>query len=546
MSTSPWRISVKTVGGSQSIKTAKGKATGKKLCSVSTDVTGNSSPRNAASLTPSNSMKDPPVDKSSCFDKNTAIKGEEVPPNFTVRVEADDNLSKLHSLIEEVTGLKESQQRLIYRGRLITNQLESNAIPRSNSNTHDESGKKSKDEKQSSASSILIRDIDGLCDGQTIHLVPRPLPSEPNASASASESRTNLNDSDSGTTSRSRSNNVSTSASIASLLASIIGSADQGERSDEDEESNDNNDSFPIPRAFRSSNSNPNILSNIQERRRQTMRSLSSNTGRISRNGSGVNTSRRSGSNGRNAALVWEANSLEPVRQGLMTLHTLLDSHLDNDNRLSNRNTSCAPVRLNEDHQMEQSDSQNELDSQAISSNSITNRIVDNASTLHSVDSGNNPKCRNRRWFRGQWLDVKDTVDQWLEATIVEVVSYQDVFTAEQLKGYGRNTEMAMTKTQTQRKNEGDAPKSDGKVDPIVGANDMEGRKMLFLTEYDTDTLDADGNVSLRFRDNIERTQLILVHYNGWPHRWDEWIRGDSERIESFRTKTRHSSSVSS
>ena len=55
----------------------------------------------------------------------------------------------------------------------------------------------------------------------------------------------------------------------------------------------------------------------------------------------------------------------------------------------------------------------------------------------------------------GQWVDVKDTVDQWLEAEII-----------------GRDGEM------------------------------------------------------------------VYVHYNGWPERWDEWIHIDSERIQPFRTKT--------
>ncbi|POM71421.1 Ubiquitin family protein [Phytophthora palmivora] len=62
-----------------------------------------------------------------------------------------------------------------------------------------------------------------------------------------------------------------------------------------------------------------------------------------------------------------------------------------------------------------------------------------------------------RQFFVGQWLDVKDTVNQWLEATVLAV---------------------------------------------------------------------ADGKV--------------LVHYHGWPTRWDEWIDVDSARIAAFRTRTLH------
>ena len=41
-------------------------------------------------------------------------------------------------------------------------------------------------------------------------------------------------------------------------------------------------------------------------------------------------------------------------------------------------------------------------------------------------------------------------------------------------------------------------------------------------------------------RPDNNNVQLLLVHYNGWPHRWDEWIRSDSVRIRPFRTRTHH------
>ena len=62
-------------------------------------------------------------------------------------------------------------------------------------------------------------------------------------------------------------------------------------------------------------------------------------------------------------------------------------------------------------------------------------------------------------FVKGQWVDVKDTVDQWLEAQIVAIQS--------------------------------------------------------------TPT----GN-------------LLFIHYNGWPSRWDEWIEANSERIQPLRTHT--------
>jgi hypothetical protein len=66
-----------------------------------------------------------------------------------------------------------------------------------------------------------------------------------------------------------------------------------------------------------------------------------------------------------------------------------------------------------------------------------------------------------RQFFIGQWLDVKDTVNQWLESTVMDI---------------------------------------------------------------------ADGKV--------------LIHYHGWPTRWDEWIDFDSDRIATFRTRTLHTQSA--
>lgn len=58
-------------------------------------------------------------------------------------------------------------------------------------------------------------------------------------------------------------------------------------------------------------------------------------------------------------------------------------------------------------------------------------------------------------------------------------------------------------------------------MDPPVAAGDLSSRSRLL-------------------RSSTDHTQLLLIHYNGWPARWDEWIRGDSDRIAPFRSITRH------
>jgi hypothetical protein len=77
-----------------------------------------------------------------------------------------------------------------------------------------------------------------------------------------------------------------------------------------------------------------------------------------------------------------------------------------------------------------------------------------------NVDESSEPLPPWRQFYCGQWVDVKDTVQQWLEATVMNV--------------------------------------------------------------------DSDR-------------RMVFVHYNGWPQRWDEWIRWDSPRIAPFRSRTTHS-----
>ncbi len=68
-----------------------------------------------------------------------------------------------------------------------------------------------------------------------------------------------------------------------------------------------------------------------------------------------------------------------------------------------------------------------------------------------------------RHFFVGQWLDVKDTVNQWLEATVMDIRYPEE---------------------------DGDGPSE------------------------------------------------LLIHYNGWPENWDEWIACNSTRLAPFCTRT--------
>ena len=362
--------------------------------------------------------------------------------NFTVTVSPDDAVASLHDQIEGETGLKASQQRLIYRGRLIGKNDQGDES--TNKNGVDDIVKGAK-----------IKDIVGLCDGQTIHLVRKK---ETESTSSDTTSNDNANATEtapaSGATT-SQSTSVATDGSSgssagangsASLLAALLGLGNL----DDNDNSNNERDTAAAARqrwGWRSSR---------MGRRRPHYRLTADDLE------------------------VADPGTMEPVRQSLMTLHTMLPhARIDNE----------------------------------------------------EIDEGRSPTGANRRWYRGQWIDCLDTVNQWLEATVVEVLAPDDILPIRE----------------SEQENSSRRRRTRAAHDPAVGANDMEGRRRLLLEPCDDDDSDAEeGELSgFRRRSNNEGVQLLLIHYNGWPHRWDEWIRSDSERIRPFRTRTRHPTMVS-
>ena len=94
--------------------------------------------------------------------------------------------------------------------------------------------------------------------------------------------------------------------------------------------------------------------------------------------------------------------------------------------------------------------------------------------------------------------------------------------------------------------------------DPAISANNLEGRRRLLLKECErgdpreiilsTDTETDQPSIRLPvapgtrlsqsfwLRSSNSGLKLLLIHYNGWPHHWEEWIQSDYERLGPFRT----------
>mmetsp|Transcript_15339 Transcript_15339/g.17020 ORF Transcript_15339/g.17020 Transcript_15339/m.17020 type:complete len:863 (+) Transcript_15339:327-2915(+) len=350
--------------------------------------------------------------------------GDIQPGVFNIVVSPEDDLMSLHNQIEECTGLKASQQRLIYRGRIIRG---------GSCSDHSSSYESRKQNPR-------VKDVVGLGDGQTIHLVPRPETiNEVNTSVTEEEqSDDNSQTEQRGTTDsvRNTSTDSESSSSGSALLAALLG---LGAVVDDDNTNEENMSLGQQLQRFRSAR--------MRNRNRRPTHRLTSSDLEIQ-----------------------DPGSMEPVRQGLMTLHTMLEGN-------------------------------------SINKSSVTNQIC------------------NRRWYKGQWIDCRDTVNQWLEATIVDIANPDDILPGK-LKKQGSEVEPNAVVMPTN--------------DPAVNANDMDGRMRLLLEPAEGGKCSNDEWSGFKQRDNNHGVYLLLIHYNGWPHRWDEWIRSDSERIRPFRTRTRH------
>jgi hypothetical protein len=169
----------------------------------------------------------------------------------------------------------------------------------------------------------------------------------------------------------------------------------------------------------------------------------------------------------RQNAAAPSSHSLEHIRQDLLTLHTLLSTmNIVPDDLVSVPNRSLLNSNLDLDSFHRPDPFSTPTSSSIRTSNQNRYQfshydVGDGLSSSLSSSSSSLSTPSGKKFFLGQWLDVKDTVNQWLEATVMDI--------------------------------------------------------------------------------NVEESKA-LIHYNGWPVRWDEWIAFDSPRIAPFRTRTLHSS----
>jgi hypothetical protein len=404
--------------------------------------------------------------------------------NFTVTVSPEDGVTSLHDQIEQCTGLKASQQRLIYRGRLIGLHEATATTTASTASTS-----ASTENAAAAASQVKkLKEIAGLGNGQTIHLVKKRDNATENETTTTPSLFRDEQDNDN------NNSNSSDTAGSASLLAALLGlgSPSSSSNNNNNDEDNDSN-TTTLPETTAAA------------RRWGGWRSSSRGGGSSAASASPQHQTPRRRPHYRLTTadlVVPDPGSMESVRQGLLTLHTL------------------AP------HARRHTPPQ------------VPNTTDNNNNNDH------HPLSSQRTWYRGQWLDCRDTVNQWLEATVVEIVSPQDIIPGVLL----REQQPQDNHHNSNHYNHNNS----NTVDPAVHAGDLEGRRRLLLEHCDDDDdsgVDQDSTTIIepgwRFRDsNTSELQLLLLHYNGWPHRWDEWIRSDSERIRPFRTRTRHSNTM--
>lgn len=98
-----------------------------------------------------------------------------------------------------------------------------------------------------------------------------------------------------------------------------------------------------------------------------------------------------------------EANTMEHIRQSMLTLHTLvstIDSSVGGNTVLQSYNREYDFLNV---------------------ASPIIPTVVYNSNAAQTVEVEGSILTPERRFFVGQWVDVKDTVQQWLEATVMNI-----------------------------------------------------------------------------------------------------------------------------
>lgn len=101
-----------------------------------------------------------------------------------------------------------------------------------------------------------------------------------------------------------------------------------------------------------------------------------------------------------------ESNTMEHVRQNILTIHTLLSTLASSD---LTRTTASPSPSYNSDSSLQAHEESSGLIPMGNGEFSLRRNIPPA------------PVTTTRRFFVGQWVDVKDTVNQWLEATIMNI-----------------------------------------------------------------------------------------------------------------------------
>jgi hypothetical protein len=167
-----------------------------------------------------------------------------------------------------------------------------------------------------------------------------------------------------------------------------------------------------------------------------------------------------------------------------------------------------------------------------------------------------------KRFFVGQWIDAKDTVNQWLEATVLRLSDARDpegdgLRPYDSDGGFGRPLIELMDCHDRERTSGGKAAlsKAAHEAEEAAEAADVEDAAALLAEEEPEGAAEGGGGgeaAAAEPNSAVARTAVsvppveargphVYVHYNGWPARWDEWIPVDSPRLAPFRTRTIHS-----
>lgn len=251
-------------------------------------------------------------------------------------------------------------------------------------------------------------------------------------------------------------------------------------------------------------------------------------------------------------------NSLEHVRQGFLTIHTLLSTinsyeqipFFDSNEQFPIHDTNDDENDFHEYQEHVQDSKENKkylseedydfrcdsnYNSDKTNYNDL-NQIRHRNNNMQSAGNNNYANIKSSHLKRGNRDDNSNNFESTSNRKLGSSLS------PNRYRLYNNSSNMSL-----KRKN--NSPNSNSLSTMKSGGSEVDCKKRIYKKFFIGQWLDVKDTVAqwleatvmdINYDENI-----LFIHYNGWPVRWDEWLSLDSSRLAPFRSRTVHSANSS-